>query len=80
MSPELTFFDNISLGLALLFVLVFTATRIRMVLISSGSCGSCSHSGAGVCSSSAPARKPAITNQVIGIIATDRIPIQLGVR
>ncbi|MFK5915422.1 MAG: hypothetical protein QM484_13705 [Woeseiaceae bacterium] len=39
---ELTLFDQISLGLALLFVIVFTIIKIRGLLnSSSGACGNC---------------------------------------
>ena len=39
---ELTLFDQISLGLALLFVIVFTIIKVRRLINpSSGACGNC---------------------------------------
>ena len=49
MSPDLTFWDYITLGLALIFVVVFSFIKIRNLLkLSSGGCGNCSGGGCGV--------------------------------
>lgn len=54
MSSELALWDIISLGLTLLFVVVFSIKRIRALLSSSiGGCGNCSSSS----SCSAPLTK-----------------------
>ena len=45
MRPELTFWDHITLSLALLFVVIFTIVKIKRLLSSpSGGCGNCSGS------------------------------------
>ncbi len=47
MNPDLTFWDHVSLGLALLFVFVFIVIRIKQALVpSSSGCGGCSSGGA----------------------------------
>lgn len=59
MRPELTFWDYITLGSALLFVVVFTVLKIKQLFnASSGGCGNCS---GGVCS--APLTKKRLENQ-----------------
>ena len=58
MRPELTFWDYITLGSALLFVVVFTVVKIKQVFSSSGGCGNCP---GGTCS--APLTKKRLENQ-----------------
>jgi len=60
MRPELTFWDHITLSLALLFVVVFIVVKIRQVLDpSSGACGNCSSSAC-----AAPLTKKRLQNKV----------------
>lgn len=59
MRPELTFWDHITLSLALLFVVVFIVLKIKQMLDpSSGGCGNCSSSTCG-----APLTKKRLQNQ-----------------
>lgn len=60
MRAELTFWDHITLGLALLFVIVFTIIKLKQLFNSSSSgCGNCSSAAA----CSAPLTKKRLENQ-----------------
>ena len=61
MRAELTFWDHITLSLALLFVIVFTIIKLKHLFsASSGGCGNCSSAAA----CSAPLTKKRLENQV----------------
>lgn len=60
MRPELTFWDHITLSLALLFAVVFIILKLKQLFsASSNGCGNCSSAGA----CSAPLTKKRLENQ-----------------
>jgi len=70
MNPELALWDQISLGIALLIVVVFIGLRIKQALSpSSGGCGGCScGSAGGSCSI-----RPAESEQNVQTVSVDEI-------
>lgn len=61
MRAELTFWDHITLSLALLFAIVFIVIKLKQLFnSSSGGCGNCSSAGA----CSAPLTKKRLENKV----------------
>ena len=68
MNPELALWDQISLGIALLIVVVFIGLRIKQALSpSSGGCGSCS------CSSGSCSVRPTGNKQNVQSVSIDEI-------